>query len=86
MHELPAKVSESLLELVDAQRFLAHVVVDDQENLVQIGGQLAHYGLAGLAVGAPAAEHLPFMEGMLPLYETPFLIRASPPMPWRTTA
>jgi len=76
MHELPAKVSESLLELVDAQRFLAHVVVDDQENLVQIGGQLAHYGLAGLAVGAPAAEHLPFMEGMLPLYETPFLIRS----------
>jgi len=76
MQELPAKVSESLLELVDAQRFLAHMVVDDEHNLVQLGGQLAHYGLAELAVGMPVADQLPFMEGMLPLFETPFLIRS----------
>jgi hypothetical protein len=27
--DLPAKVSESVLRLVDAQRFLAHFVVDE---------------------------------------------------------
>jgi serine phosphatase RsbU (regulator of sigma subunit) len=76
MQELPAKVSESLLELVDAQRFLAHMVVDEQHNLVQLGGRLDHYGLTGLAVGTQASDQLSFMEGMLPLYETPFLIRS----------
>jgi len=73
---LPTQVSESLLRLVDAQRFLAHLVVDEEQNLVRSGGQLEHYGLAGLQHGDSATEQLPFLEGMLPLFETPFLIRS----------
>jgi sigma-B regulation protein RsbU (phosphoserine phosphatase) len=76
MQPLPQIVADSLLRLVDTQRFLAHLVVDEAQVLVRIGGHLEHYGLAELATGQPAAEQLPFLEGMLPLFETPFLIRS----------
>jgi len=54
--ELPAKVSESLLRLVDEQRFLAHFVVDENQILVSMGGQPEHYGLADLSTGVPVAD------------------------------
>ena len=76
MQELPARVSDSLLRLVDKQRLSAHFVVDDAQTIVRVGGHLEHYGLADLAVGSHAPDRLPFMEGMLPLVETPFLIRS----------
>ena len=74
--ELPAKVSESLLRLVDAQRYLAHLVVADDQTLLGVGGQLDHYGLTELSPGISVTDQLPFIEGMLPLFETPFLIRS----------
>lgn len=76
MQDFPAKVAESLLRLVDTQRFLAHLVVDEAQTLERIGGHLAHYGLAELQTGTSAPDQLPFLEGMLPLIETPFLIRS----------
>jgi len=76
MQALPQIVADSLLRLVDTQRFLAHFVIDGAERLASIGGHLEHYGLADLATGEAAAEQLPFLEGMLPLIETPFLIRS----------
>jgi serine phosphatase RsbU (regulator of sigma subunit) len=77
MQALPQTVSESLMRLVEAQRFLAHFVVDDTQMVIlRTGGMLAHYGLADLLVGGPAAEQVPFLEGTLPLIETPFLIRS----------
>lgn len=76
MQRLPAKITDSLLRLVSSQRFLAHLSIDQHDNLERAGGDLEHYGLAQLSIGAPAAEQLPFLEGMLPLPETPFLIRS----------
>jgi sigma-B regulation protein RsbU (phosphoserine phosphatase) len=76
MDDLPAKVVESLLRLVDTQRFSAYLVVAEDETLVRVGGNLAHYGVADLQPGTRAADQLPFMEGMLPLVETPFLLRS----------
>lgn len=76
MLDLPARISDSLLLLLHAQRVLAHLVIDASQNLVQAGGHLAHYGLDGLGLGAPASEQIPFLEGLLPLVETPFLIRS----------
>ena len=76
MLDLPARISDSLLLLIDAQRMLAHLVVDDTQTLVQAGGHLEHYGLDGLEFGVPAGEQIPLLEGMLPLVETPFLIRS----------
>lgn len=76
MLDLPPRISDSLLTLLHAQRVLAHLVIDRSQNLVQSGGHLAHYGLGGLQCGIPAADQLPFLEGLLPLAETPFLIRS----------
>jgi serine phosphatase RsbU (regulator of sigma subunit) len=76
MLDLPPRISDSLLMLLHAQRVLAHLVIDDSQNLVQAGGHLAHYGLAALQSGGPASDQIPFLEGLLPLVETPFLIRS----------
>jgi hypothetical protein len=76
MLDLPARISDSLLLLLHSQRVLAHLVVDGSQNLVQAGGHLEHYGLGGLALGGPASDQLPLLEGLLPLAETPFLIRS----------
>ena len=76
MLDLPARISDSLLMLLHAQRVLAQLVVDDAQNLVQAGGHLDHYGLTGLQSGGLASDQIPFLEGLLPLVETPFLIRS----------
>lgn len=76
MLDLPARISDSLLLLLHAQRVVAHLVIDDSQNLTQAGGHLDHYGLSGLQTGCPASDQIPFLEGLLPLVETPFLIRS----------
>src|SRR5688572_7790893 len=77
MLDLPARISDSLLALLHAQRVVAHLVVDNEsQNLRQAGGHLVHYGLGGLQAGGCASDQLPFLEGLLPLTETPFLIRS----------
>ncbi|SFN14161.1 PP2C family protein-serine/threonine phosphatase [Variovorax sp. OV329] len=76
MLELPARISDSLLSLIEAQRVVAHMVIDGSQVLVQAGGHLEHYGLSGLEFGGPASDQIPLLEGMLPLVETPFLIRS----------
>ena len=76
MLDLPTRISDSLLELIHAQRFLAHLVIDDSQQLTQAGGHLVHYGLDGLQAGSLASDQIPFLEGLLPLAETPFLIRS----------
>ncbi len=76
MLDLPPRISDSLLMLLHAQRTLAHLVIDGSENLLQAGGHLAHYGLEGLQTGGRAGDQMYFLEGLLPLAETPFLIRS----------
>jgi serine phosphatase RsbU (regulator of sigma subunit) len=76
MLDLPPRISESLLLLIHTQRVVAHLVIDGSQNLAQAGGHLPHYGLGDLKSGGPASDQLPFLEGLLPLAETPFLIRS----------
>ncbi|HEY2254775.1 MAG TPA: SpoIIE family protein phosphatase [Variovorax sp.] len=76
MLDLPTRIYDSLVLLVHAQRVLAYLVIDGNNNLTQAGGHLAHYGLAELRTGGPASDQFPILEGLLPLAETPFLIRS----------
>jgi serine phosphatase RsbU (regulator of sigma subunit) len=85
MLDLPPQISDWLLLLVKSQRFVAHMLVDGNHALAGAGGELEHYGLIGLQQGRPACEQLPFLEGLLPLPESPFLIR-SLTMPSRRVA
>jgi serine phosphatase RsbU (regulator of sigma subunit) len=74
--ELPARISDWLLELVASQRAVAHLSIDGEQALVGAGGDLEHYGLTGLERHGLACGQLPFLEGLLPLDESPFLLRS----------
>lgn len=76
MEDLPASVTARLRELIYAERAVAYLKLDSEFTLVGAGGQLDHYGLADLRLGEPAAEQAFFLEGLLPLIETPFLFPA----------
>ena len=52
------------------------MLVDSEQVLVSAGGDLEHYGLSGVQQARPAGDQLPFLEGLLPLPETPFLLRS----------
>ena len=76
MPDLPDRISEWLLLLVKSQRSIAHLLISNELLLIQAGGELEHYGLADLERGDSASEQLPFLEGLLPLVETPFLLES----------
>ncbi|MGH8772386.1 MAG: PP2C family protein-serine/threonine phosphatase, partial [Burkholderiales bacterium] len=72
--DLPASVSESLVSLICAKRDLAYLLVDSSQTLVRAGGDLSHFGLAQVELAKPACSQVLFLEGLLPLGETPLLI------------
>jgi serine phosphatase RsbU (regulator of sigma subunit) len=76
MVDLPGPIAEWLLRHIKSQRAVAHLLIDGEQTLKNAGGDLDHYGLAGLREQAPACDQLPFLEGMLPLPETPLLLRS----------
>jgi len=76
MVDLPARISDWLLLLVQSQRSVAHLLVDSEGRLAGSGGDLSHYGLTVLQPDQPARDQVPFLEGLLPLPESPFLLRS----------
>jgi serine phosphatase RsbU (regulator of sigma subunit) len=76
MLDLPDRISQWLLELVRSQRAVAHLLVDREQRIADFGGDVEHYGLADIQRLRPAALQLPFLEGLLPLPESPFLLRS----------
>jgi sigma-B regulation protein RsbU (phosphoserine phosphatase) len=76
MPELPSRISEWLLLLVKSQRSIAHLLIDKELVLIQAGGELEYYGLADLKHLHSASLQFPFLEGLLPLEETPFLLQS----------
>ncbi len=73
MEDLPAQVADRLRALTFADRAVAYLYVDDALALIGAGGCLEAYGLGALSLGAPAVEQAAFLEGLLPLVETPWL-------------
>src|SRR5882724_10279940 len=73
MAELPAQVAARLQALSFADRAVAWLCVDEGLALIDAGGDLEAYGLGALRLGAPAVEQAAFLEGLLPLVETPWL-------------
>jgi class 3 adenylate cyclase len=70
--EFPAEVTVRLKALAFAGRAVAWLRIDDSLSLAETGGDLAAYGLAAPQLGAAATEQAPFLEGLLPLVETPW--------------
>src|ERR1051325_10804064 len=68
MSELPLPVRDFILELTAESRSPAYLLIAGENNLLRSGGDLAAYGLAGLAAEhADAIEQAPFLQGLLPL-------------------
>ncbi len=74
MESLPASLAERLRELTYNERAVAYLQVDAALTLVGAGGHLDNYGLADIRLGEPAVEQIFFLEGLLPLEETPYFV------------
>jgi class 3 adenylate cyclase len=74
MENVPASLAERLRELTYNERSVAYLQVDAALLLIGAGGHLDNYGLAAIRLGEPAAEQIFFLEGLLPLEETPFFV------------
>lgn len=76
MLDIPDRVADWLFELVGSRHAVAHLFVDAEQVLVNAGGDLERYGLSELKLRQPICDQFALLEGMLPLPETPFLLRS----------
>ena len=74
MEGLPPSLAERLQALEYSERAVAYLQIDAGLILVGAGGHLENYGLAAVRLGEPAVEQASFLEGLLPLVETPYLV------------
>src|ERR1700723_879452 len=74
MTSLPPVLANRLQALMYDERSVAYLRIDADLKLTGAGGHLAHYGLTGLCLGKPALAQLYFLEGLVPLAETPLLV------------
>jgi hypothetical protein len=66
--------AEWLQSLTYGERAVAYLQLDAQLTLIGAGGHLENYGLAAVRLGQPAVEQAYFLEGLLPLIETPYFV------------
>jgi serine phosphatase RsbU (regulator of sigma subunit) len=71
---LPRSVADALQSVTHSQRALAYLEIDEALKLVGAGGNLENYGLSTVRLGEQALDQAVFLEGLLPLPETPFLM------------
>jgi class 3 adenylate cyclase len=74
MLDLPASVFDCLHALTYHERAVAFLRIDAGLILAGLGGHLQNYGLENLRLGEPAVEQAFFLEGLLPLVETPYFV------------
>ena len=74
MMGLPRSVADALDAVTYSQRALAYLQVDAELKLVGAAGNLENYGLGAVRLGEPALGQAVFLEGLLPLPETPYFM------------
>src|ERR1700712_1283819 len=74
MQGLPASLADRLDELIFSERAVAYLQVDAELMLISAGGNLRNYGLAALSPNEPVFEQAFFLEGLLPLVESPYFV------------
>ena len=67
MSEFPTPIRDFMLALTEDRRTPAYMLVADAGGLSDWGGDLASYDITGLERGLDVADHVPFLQGMLPL-------------------
>ncbi len=71
MLNLPAPVGEFMLKILSDTRTPAYLLVQDDGKLSDWGGDLDAYGIKDLQRDARAGEQVFFLEGLLPLDQSP---------------
>ena len=74
MQGVPASLAARLQELTYDDRAVAYLQVDATLNLIDAGGHLDNYGLTAMRLGESAVEQAFFLEGLLPLVESPYFV------------
>jgi signal transduction histidine kinase len=74
MMGLPRSVADALDAVTYSQRALAYLQVDAELKLVGAAGNLENYSLGAVRLGEPALGQAFFLEGLLPLPETPYFL------------
>jgi len=72
---IPPEIAEYLHGLVLGERPIAWLAIDSAQTLVAAGGALTEHGLDAVHGGCPVPEQLGFLEGLLPLAESPFRLQ-----------
>jgi PAS domain S-box-containing protein len=67
MSELPIPIRDFILELTEENRSPAYMLVNGENQLLAWGGDWGEYNVAGLDERLDVSEHVPFLQGMLPL-------------------
>lgn len=67
MAELPQAIRDFVMELTEDHRSPAYMLVTDEGHLLEWGGDLSAYGVAGLEKGVNVGERVPLLQGLLPL-------------------
>jgi signal transduction histidine kinase len=74
MFKLPAPVLDYLHTTVVEYRLPAYLLVNSDGRLIDWGGKLEMYGISQLQKGDQITERLHFLEGLLPLDESPIIL------------
>lgn len=74
MLSLPTSVLNYLYTLILKDRSPAYLLVSKQGHLIDWGGELNIYGVSGLQRGEEIGQQVFFLEGLLPLDETPLFL------------
>jgi hypothetical protein len=74
MTGLPRSVADALHSVTHSQRALAYLQIDEELKLIGAGGNLENYGLGAVQLGGQAFDQAVFLDGLLPLPETPYLL------------
>jgi signal transduction histidine kinase len=74
MMGLPLPVAVALETITCRQRALAYLQVDAEFTLIGAGGNLNNYGLDAVQLRQRASEQAAFLEGLLPLPESPYFL------------
>jgi PAS domain S-box-containing protein len=67
MAELPTPIRDFILELTEDKRSPAYLLIKGETGLSEWGGDLSSYGIVGLQKDMNVGEHIPFLQGLLPL-------------------
>ena len=72
--DFPVEILRYISDLTVRSLSPAYVCLDSDGCILEWGGNPQTFGINGLAKGADAVEHLPFLFGLFPLHTDPFVL------------